>query len=311
VISVDAHGGAMRHLRAAAVAGSVAAVVAAISLIPADMTSSTRYARSRAMSEPATLDDPGDAVLDIYEKYNRIRKNRQNTRDLLLPYEQGFTSYPYATYPAVSADGRLAFSLEETGDYIKLSGWNATLRDIDTGSVIWERILLEASENECNEDDQACIELLNIRRQGINAYLSKYRWINPDVCNLVWYEQSSENDLYVKVDSDVLPHSWCARVELPQRCVWPELTVTFDPQNDTFGPPRLRAVAANGTVLVDKVFPRCMKRMAPCNKWERPYLTDLGFDRETRVMFATVKSCVTGCGGYEPDVIHLFRLPKL
>jgi hypothetical protein len=312
MIPDDNHTDAMRRLRAVIAVGFVTAVAVAITLISPGLTSSTVYVRSPHVAKPAVEDDPDDLDPQLGEEHDGIKTGRQIIGDLIPRFRIDVSDeVTYDRVPAISADGKLVFFLADTGDHLNREGWTATVYDIDTGSVIWERILVEASENECNEDDPACMQLLNIRRQGINAHLSKYHWINPDICNLVWYEQESENHLYIEENGDVLPHDWCAKVEIPQRCAWPDLTVTFDPQNDTFGPPRLRAVAKSGTVLVDKSFPPCLKPTDPCNKWERPYLTALGFDRETRVLFAGVKNCVTGCGMSEPYVLYVFRLPKL
>jgi hypothetical protein len=208
----------------------------------------------------------------------------------------------YTSVPAISSDGKLAFLVDTVPDKNRPDDenppWSAILLDIDTSSIVWKKTLFDPDE--CNEDDPACIELVNLRKQAINAELSPRGWVRPELCD---------------ADPTTDPGYSCGQNDdeddpFREECVWPRLKVIYDP-------PRLFAIAENGRVVLDKLFPRCEYKGdedEDCHpiegRWKSyPGTWEMGFDRERRVMSVSFFPCWVRCKWKRYTFI--FRLPKL
>jgi hypothetical protein len=236
---------------------------------------------------------PDDASTEHSIVVGELDEERRIHGDVLKPMEMLYHDLlQYLAVPAISADGKFAFVVQDTTTQFSDLGLTAMLLDVDSNAVIWQKIIL--APNECKSLAPACVQLVNDRQREVNAYLASLSasgWIKPERCKLKMPEIVHESQ-------DCLP------VDFPQDCDPPGLAMTFRT-------PRFRAVVADGGVIADKDFPPWAEPDIPsCLPSNRPFPAAWGFDLKRRVMFVTLEYCEEGCG-HPPQFIHLFRLPVL
>jgi hypothetical protein len=242
-------------------------------------------------NEHSLPDDAGIEDAAVVE----IDEERLIQGDVLKPMDMLYHDrLQYLAVPAISVDGKMAFFVQDTTTVFTSLGLTAMLVDVDSNAVVWQKIIL--APNECsNPLAPSCVQLVNDRQREANAYLASLPvrgWITPERCKL--------KTLYPRHESKD-----CVPVDFPQDCAPPGLTFTFRT-------PRLRAVTASGSVIVDREFPPWAPPDVPaCLPTNRPYPKAWGFDLKRRVMFVMLEYCEEGCGHPPLKVLHVFRLPDL